>query len=138
MGTSAVVTLPLHYRYITVALQLHYRYISATLQLHYRHITCLGQVPSPLHYRHVTTTLPLHIRATLPLHYRYSTYSCFFNPPSTPSTVPAVPIVVVEQGASFGPPAQHNRPDIFQPALEIKAQHSCLTRIPNTALLLCR
>ena len=41
------------------------------------------------------------------------------------ATVPAVPPVVVEQGASFGPPAQHNRPGIFQPALEKNGANVC-------------
>ena len=57
-----------------------YRYIIITLPLHYRYITCLGQVPAPLHYRHITVTLPSHyllgsgaLSVALPLHYRYIT-----------------------------------------------------------------
>ena len=60
------VTLPLHYRYITVTVTLplwasrpQARYIpshTVTLPSHYRQIT----VTLPSHYRYITVTLPLH------------------------------------------------------------------------------
>ena len=71
----------------TVCTGYAYRYIIITLPLHYRYITCLGQVPAPLHYRHITVTLPSHyllgsgaLSVALPLHYRYIT--CLGQVPS--------------------------------------------------------
>ena len=56
------VTLPLHYRYVTIALAAKLqanRYITVTLPLHYRYVT-IALAAKLQANRYITVTLPLH------------------------------------------------------------------------------